>query len=478
MGDGFTMLDMRYRGNVAALAFALGMAFGCGSDPEGFITGSNTTAGDEFGWGLALSSDGQTLAVGAPGEASNATGIDGDQSDNSVDGAGAVYLFSRKGDLWPQQAYVKASNPGPLNSFGASVALSSDGATLVVGAAAESSNAIGINGDQTNNSFLFAGAVYVFVRAGNSWSQEAYIKASNTRDRLGFGGAVALSADGSSIAAGAVGDSSSATGINGDQTDTSASDAGAVYVFTRVGSTWSQQAYVKRSGTRAGQHFGSAVALSSDGSTLAVASDDASRATGINGDPTDDGAYMSGAVFVFARAGDTWSEQAYVKASNTGDNNAFGTSIALSSDGSLLAVGAPFEASSAKGIGGDQTQGVPGDDGWASGAVYVFVRDHGTWSQQTYVKASDSKGGLFFGSAVALASDGSALFATAPYERGGTVYAFTRSGTTWSEETSVWRDRVSGFATSVVSSSDASTVAIGTHDQGAYVYLGGLASPR
>jgi hypothetical protein len=137
MGDGFTMLGMRDRRNVGALAIALAMALGCGYEPDGFITGSNTSSEDEFGWGLALSSDGRTLAVGAPGEASSAPGINGDQDDDSLGGSGAVYVFTPQADPWPEQAYIKASNPGSGSSFGRAVALSSDGSTLVVGAAGE-----------------------------------------------------------------------------------------------------------------------------------------------------------------------------------------------------------------------------------------------------------------------------------------------------------------------------------------------------
>jgi len=460
---------MRLRGKVAGLSFALGMALGCGFDEPGrAIYGSDNTFEDQFGSGLVLSADGQTLAVGAPGDASNASGINGNQADHSFYSAGAVYVFSRVADTWPQQAYVKASNPGPANYFGASIAISSDGSTLVVGATGDSLTATGINGDQTDTSGT--GAVYVFVRTGTSWSQQAYIKVSTTDTlvQLEFGKVVALSADGSTLAVGAPGDPASALRPDGFPANT-----GAVYVFTRAGSTWSQEAYLKGSTTTPGQNFGSAIALSSDGSTLAIGSiHDASNATGINGDPTNGDAYNSGAVFVYARAGGAWSQQAYVKASNTLETNEFGSSVALSADGSLLAVGAPLENSSSKGIDGDQTQNI--HDGESSGAVYVFVRDQGTWSQQTYVKASDSRPIIWFGRVVAFAPDGSALFVSTLDDRGGTVYTFKRSGTTWSEKTSLWRPGYGSWGAAIAPSSDASTIAIGTTGQGAYVFLGGL----
>ncbi|HNA90010.1 MAG TPA: FG-GAP repeat protein, partial [Anaerolineales bacterium] len=139
-----------------------------------------------------------------------------------------------------QQAYIKASNSGADDNFG-KVAL--DGDTLVVGASGESSNATGINGNQLDNSASSAGAVYVFVRSGNTWSQQAYIKASNTDANDYFGSSIAIAGD--TIVVGAYGEDSNATGINGNETNNSAATSGAVYVFTRTGSTWSQQAYIK-----------------------------------------------------------------------------------------------------------------------------------------------------------------------------------------------------------------------------------------
>jgi len=159
---------------------------------------------DQFGTSVALSADGSTLAVGASGEESAATGIDGNQDDDTTGNAGAVYVFSRNGDTWSQQAYVKASNTGSGDQFGGSVALSADGNTLAVGATFESSPATGIDSDQNDDSAGFAGAVYVFSRSGVNWTQQAYVKASNTDGGDYFGESVALSADGSTLAVGGV----------------------------------------------------------------------------------------------------------------------------------------------------------------------------------------------------------------------------------------------------------------------------------
>ena len=192
---------------------------------QAYLKASNTGVGDQFGFSVVL--DGDTLAVGARGEGSAATGVGGDQANNSAGGSGAVYLFTRTGGSWSQQAYVKASNTGIFDFFGTSVALSGD--TLAVGAWGEGSAATGINGNQADNSAVNSGAVYLFTRTGGIWSQQAYVKASNTETFDLFGFSVAL--DGDSLAVGAGSESSAATGVGGDQANNSAFGSGAVYVY-------------------------------------------------------------------------------------------------------------------------------------------------------------------------------------------------------------------------------------------------------
>ncbi|PCH99905.1 MAG: hyalin, partial [Zetaproteobacteria bacterium] len=161
--------------------------------------------------------------------------------------------------------YVKASNTGVGDNFGFSVAISGDGNTLAVSAKLEDSFALGINGVQSDNGSVSSGAVYVFTKVNNSWSQQAYVKASNTQANDNFGDAVALSADGNTLVVGAAGEDSAATGIDGNQADNTATSSGAVYVFTRTGMVWSQQAYVKTSNAGSNDFFGYALNLSDDG---------------------------------------------------------------------------------------------------------------------------------------------------------------------------------------------------------------------
>ncbi len=343
---------------------------------QAYLKASNTGAGDRFGGAVAIS--GNTLVIGATEESSNATGIDGDQANNTANDAGAVYVFNRTGTVWSQQAYLKASNSEAGDRFGRSVAISGD--TLVVGSS-DGSNATGVNGDETDNSAIGAGAAYVFTRTAGVWSQQAYLKASNTDAIDGFGSSVAILGD--TLVIGASGEDSNAIGIDGDQTDNAASNAGAVYVFNRTGTVWSQLAYLKSSNSEAGDVFGFSVALSAD--TLVVgAMGEASNATGVNGDQTDNSLSAAGASYVFTRTAGAWSQQAYLKSSNPGQGDFFGNSVAL--DGDTLLVGAQNEDSNATGVDGDQTDNSTLD----AGAAYVFTRSGTAWSQQAYLKASNT----------------------------------------------------------------------------------------
>jgi hypothetical protein len=401
---------------------------------QAYLKASNTDAGDWFGLPVAVS--GNTVVVGAPVEASGATGVNGNQSDNSASAAGAAYVFVRNGSSWTQQAYLKASNTNAHDVFGWSVAISGD--TIVVGAQGEASNATGVNGNQANNSASNAGAAYVFVRNGTTWTQQAYLKASDTGSGASFGESVAVSGDtivvgapfevgqniisgaayvfervgtnwfpaallkasnpdqgdefgwsvavaGNTVAVGAWLESSDATGINGDQSNNFAQYAGAAYVFvgSNGGFTWNQQAYVKASNTATDDGFGYAVSLSGD--TLLVSSPGFGFGTGL--------------AYVFTRAGTVWSQQAFLGASNPDALDNFGYSVAISGDEALI--GAYREDSSGVGVNGNQSNNLSTD----SGAAYVFVRNGTSWSQADYLKASNTDSSDNFAFFVALDSD-------------------------------------------------------------------------
>jgi hypothetical protein len=178
---------------------------------QAYLKASNTRPNIQFGKSVSISGD--TIVVGASGENSNATGVNGDQYTTNMYNSGAAYVFVRDGTTWIQQAYLKASNPGELDEFGISVGVS--GNTIVVGAHYESSNAVRVNGDENNDLATTSGAAYVFVREGTTWTQQAYLKASNTGASDFFREAVSISRD--TIVVGAHLEDSNTIGVNGDQ---------------------------------------------------------------------------------------------------------------------------------------------------------------------------------------------------------------------------------------------------------------------
>jgi hypothetical protein len=359
---------------------------------QAYLKASNAARFDEFGRSVAVSGD--TVVVGAAREASNATGVNGNEADNSASYSGAVYVFKRSGASWSQQAYLKASNTGAGDQFGYAVAISGD--TLLVSAPFEDSNATGVNGNGTNNLASSAGAAYVFKRSGSAWSQQAYLKASNTDSGDAFGYAVAVSGD--ALVVGAQREDSNAKGVNGNGSDNSASYAGAAYVFARTGSVWSQQAYLKASNSEVNDEFGRTVAISGDTVVVGAYAED-SNATGSNGNQNDGSMGNSGAAYVFKRTGSSWSQQAYLKASNTGAGDQFGSAVAISGD--LLVVGSDQEASNATGVNGNEAN----NSVRYAGAAYVFKRAGSAWSQQAYLKASNTGMDDRFGQAVAISGN-------------------------------------------------------------------------
>jgi hypothetical protein len=310
--------------------------------------------------------------------------------------------------------------PGPDNSYrwlGSAVAL--DGDTLVVGA-------------PLDGTVHHRGVVFVYARTGSTWSLQATLTSStpmvNSMER--FGAALAL--EGDSLVVGAPGDGCGTGGIDPPCFIGGLGSSGAAYVFTRTGTTWTQQVYLKAALPRVSDGFGAAVALSGDTLVVGAPGND-SGAVGVGSDAADEAAPDAGAAYVFVRTGSTWAQQAFVKASNTGEEDAFGSAVAV--DGDTLAIGAYAEASNAIGIDGNQAN----DLAPFAGAAYVFARSGSTWAQQAYVK-SDEPVASRFGTSLAL--DGDRLFVGAPRARpvyppgggvvNGAVFELARTGSTWS----------------------------------------------
>jgi FG-GAP repeat len=474
-----------------------------------YIKASNAEAADHFGCGGALdghtgnsvtiSADGNTMAIGAHQESSGAKGINGNQNDNAAYASGAVYVFARTPNGgWAQQAYVKASNAGQSDNFGSTVALSSDGNTMVVSALWESSAAKGVNANQNDDSLPQAGAAYVFSRSGTTWTQQAYLKASNTGrapvpgvaedwgDGDQFGFSLAISGDGNTVAVGAISEDGVGAGINNmpSQDDDSANSAGAVYVFVRTGTAWSQQAYVKAANSNAGDLFGYQIGLNFDGNTMAVSGYDEDGSPRFPNGIPDNLRGGAGTIYVFTREVSNWRQSAYLKGSNSEGGDSLGYSVVISADGNTIAAGTADEDCYFPGV-----DAMPCDNDRAAntsaGAAYVWVRNGNNWIQQAFIKSSNPGLEDWFGVRMALSGDGNTLAIVASLENSmgqginppedddlatdaGAVYFYTRQGSTWTQKAFVkaaHNEAYDEFGSAIALSRDGKTLVVGARGE-------------
>jgi PKD repeat protein len=317
----------------------------------------------QFGASVALSADGDTMLVGGPGDELY---------------GGSAWVYTRSGSTWTQQAKLDASEVSCGGFYcgayvGYSVALSADGDTALV---AGYGNAGGI------------GAAWVFTRSGTSWTQQGPALTGDGEIGTGeFGTSVALSADGNTALIGAPDDYGY---------------AGAAWVFTRAGATWTQEGeklVANDESEPEESQFGSSVALSTDGDTALI------------GGPDDNG--RQGAAWVFTRSNSTWTQQG-AKLTGGGETGAgeFGSSVALSMDGATALVGAPRD-----------NEGV--------GAAWTYTRSGSTWTQDgSKLTGNGETGEDYFGSGIVLSADGG----TALIDANEVALVFTRSGGIWTEE--------------------------------------------
>jgi hypothetical protein len=367
----------------ALLAALLAIAMpACGTGPaQGLVTESSPEAvlitnqqakllasdGAEVDlFGLSVAVSGDTALVGA------------DRNDEKGTDAGAAYVFVRSGTTWTQQAKLTATDGAGFANFGISVALSRD--TALVGAIGDGEVASG------------AGAAYVFVRSGTTWTQQAKLTATDGVSQDQLGASVAL--DGDTALVGTVNRSD-----NGDH-------AGAAYAFVRSGTTWTQEAKLLAADGAAFDQFGISVAVSSDTALVGAFGDD-------------DAGEHSGSAYVFVRGGATWTQQAKLTAADGAAFDEFGISVALSGDTAL--VGAPLTDENAT----------------DSGAAYVFARGGTSWTQQAKLTATDGASSDEFGASVALSGNTALVGAPDNSERGaasGSAYVFARSSTSWTQE--------------------------------------------
>jgi hypothetical protein len=381
-------------------------------------------AGDgQFGFSVALSADGSTALIGAPGD------------DHF---AGAAWVFTRTGSVWTQQgsklsvneqtdADEEARCEQEINEcgFGRSVALSADGSTALIGA------------PRANDAH---GAAWVFTRSGTDWSQfgEKLTGSFETKGNGSFGRSVALSADGDTALVGAPRDGGS---------------RGAAWVFTRSASSFAQEGAELLGGGELGTgYFGRSVALSSDGQTAII------------GGPGDDD--YAGAAWTFARAGESWLQQGAKLQGGPEElgPGRFGFSVALDAEGGTALIGAR-------------------SDNEKSGGAWVLARTGSTWAQQgSKLSAGAQPGEAQFGYSTALSADGAIALIGAPHDdaSAGAAWIYARSGDQWTRQQEQQPGAEEGkveLGASVALSADGGTALVGAPHAGrrlggVWAYLG------
>ena len=342
------------------------------------IAGGYAYTSPEFGYSVSISTDGNYIAVGARQEFAN-----------SSNWGGAAYIFTRSGSTWTQQARLVGSTVSTDYRFGSSVSINSDGTYLLVGAYSKNYN---------------VGTAYVFTRSGSTWTQQAEIPSPTTSADL-FGLRSAINSTGDLVAICA----QSNPGATSSYTQ-----SGAVHVYSRSGSTWTLQQTLRASDENTHWRFGRSVRFNSDGTYIIV------------GAPMSSAGVGNGAAYIFTRSGSTWTQQAKITAVDGEVLDQFGDSVSINSDATYAIVGAQQEDT-----GGN-----------AAGAAYIFTRSGSTWTQQQKIQSSDIQASDLFGSGVSMNDNGDYVLVTAygedggagdPINAAGAAYVFNRSGSTWTQ---------------------------------------------
>lgn len=300
------------------------------------LTANDGAVDDAFGSYVAISGD--TAVVGAYGDT---VGSNVNQ--------GSAYVFVRNGTTWTQQQKLTATGGAANDIFGRSVAIAGD--SIIVG---------GASADGLTN--VDQGAAYVFVRTGTTWSQQAKLTAGDGAALDYFGDSVAIAGD-----TAIVGATEDATGANLQQ--------GSAYVFTRSGTTWTQQAKLTAGDGTAFDYFGFAVAVAGDTAVIGTLQD-----VGAN--------FQQGSAYVFVRNGTTWTQQQKLAASDGAANDSFGNSVSILGDSVMI--------------------GAAGDTNGANvrqGSAYIFNRTGTTWTQGQKLVAADGSPEDSFGAGVAFTSN-------------------------------------------------------------------------
>jgi len=343
---------------------------------------SDKAVGDGYGNSVAIS--GAYAVVGAPSESEDAAG------ENSLSYAGSAYIYKYNGSNWVQQQKIVASDRAVDDSFGNSVSISGD--YIIVGALFKAGS----------------GAAYIFVRSGETWTEQQKIVALDNATNDDFGSSVSISGDYAIVSA--PWESEDADGAN------SLSSAGSAYIYKYNGSNWVQQQKIVASDRAVDDSFGISVSISGD---YAIVGADR-EAEDANGNNT---LQYAGSAYIFVQSGETWTQQQKIVASDRASGMGFGCSVSISGDDAII---------------GAEDEG--------AGSAYVFVRDVSGWTQQQEIVPSDRNLAIqdYFGCSVSISGNYAIIGAevdekdalgdnTGMYAA-GSAYVFLRSGSTWTEQ--------------------------------------------
>ena len=345
-----------------------GMLVGFSASAQTWEQASKILAGDaqnRDSFGRSVSISGDYAIVGALGE------------DTGGPNTGAAYIFVRSGNTWVQQAKIQASDKQAGDLFGISVSISGDYAI------------VGAWGETTGGEY--AGAAYIFVRSGTTWTEQAKIQADDIKADDNFGYSVSISGDYAIVGAN-----------GGPEGTTSRTASGAAYIFVRSGTTWTQQAKIQADDKEAEDYFGNSVAISGDYAIV-----------GAQGEDT--GGSHAGAAYIFARSGTSWTQQAKVQASDKQASNFFGFSVSISGDYAIA--------------------GAPG-----ARAAYLFARSGTNWAEQAKIQTNGGQANGSFGRSVSISGDDVIVGARQDgtiIQNTGVAYVFSRSGTTWTQQAQI-----------------------------------------
>jgi hypothetical protein len=328
---------------------------------------------------------------------------------------GAIYIFKRSGDAWTEEQRITALDGVAGDVFGGSFDFTENGDRIATVATIASGT---------------EGVAYVFSRSGTTWTEEQRIVRTD----------------------GAAGDYLAAVKIAGDGTrlvlgtQFASSSQGRAYVFSRSGTTWTEEQRLTVADGESGDRYGSAVAIDGAGDRIAIAADQKDSEFGVD----------TGVVYVFSRSGTTWTEEQRLTANDPTADARFGVRVSLTDDGTrMLATAYSINAN--------------------TGAAYILSRSGTTWTEEQKVTASDAAPSSYFGVAGNIAGDGNRLIISAYNTNGGrgTVYDFSRSGTTWTEQQSITASDAAPnnfFGISVADSDDGVRLIVGSYINKAYAF--------